>query len=119
MQSAAGCSASNGLPWAETEVFWSQSQFLRTEISFKDSKKTTKQSKIIKFDVSGFLAFLRLFFLTAAIIEVKVVGGDLQAAWDNRHDGDELALFRQNQFFFLALVLPLHPDDKGEGYICI
>lgn len=46
--------------------------------------------------ITYFLTFLCLFFLTAAIIEVKMVCGNLQTAWNNCHDGDELTLFRQN-----------------------
>lgn len=53
---------------------------------------------------------LCLFFLTAAIIEVQVVGGDLQSAWNHCHNGDELAIFRQNQLFSLALVFSFHPE---------
>lgn len=40
-----------------------------------------------------------------------MVRGDLQPARNDRHDGDELTLLGQNQLFFLALVLPLHPDS--------
>lgn len=56
------------------------------------------------------ITFLCLFFLTAAIIEVKMVCGNLQTTWNNRHDGDELTVFRKNQLFFLALVFSFHPD---------
>lgn len=40
-----------------------------------------------------------------------MVRGNLQTTRNNRHDGDELTVFRQNQFFFLALVFSLHPDS--------
>lgn len=58
------------------------------------------------------LTFFRLLFLTAAIVEVKMVCGHLQAAWNNCHDGDELTFLGQNQFFFLALILSLHSDSN-------
>jgi len=61
------------------------------------------------------LTLLCLFFLTAAIVEVQVVGGNLQTTQNNRHNRDELTVFRQNQFFFLALVFSLHPDSTGKG----
>lgn len=67
------------------------------------------------FVITYFLTFLRLFFLTAAIIEVKMVRGNLQTTRNNRHDGDELTVFRQNQFFFLALVFSLHPDSMAKS----
>lgn len=63
------------------------------------------------------LTFLRLFFVTADVIEVNMMRGHLQAAWNHRHDGDELTLLRQDQLFFLALLLPLHPDSAGQGEI--
>lgn len=66
------------------------------------------------FLIMYFLTFLCLFFLAAAIIEVQMVCGDLQTTRNNRHDGDELTVFRQNQFFFLALVFSLHPDGTGK-----
>lgn len=65
--------------------------------------------------VAYFLTLLCLFFLTAAIIEVQMVRGNLQTTRNNRHDGDELTVFRQNQFFFLALVFSLHPDSMGKS----
>lgn len=67
------------------------------------------------FVITYFLTFLRLFFLTAAIIEVKMMRGNLQTTRNNRHDGDELTVFRQNQFFFLALVFSLHPDSMAKS----
>lgn len=62
------------------------------------------------------LTFFRLLFLTAAIVEVKMVCGHLQAAWNNCHDGDELTFLGQNEFFFLALILSLHPDGNRQDY---
>lgn len=118
----AGCSVANGLLWAGTEVSWSQTRFLKENKkkqkcylrtfwflqSYKESKVCCSQSH--------FLTFLCLFFLTAAIVEVNMVCGHLQAARNNCHDGDELTVLRQNQFLFLALVLSLHPKSAGEGY---
>lgn len=42
-----------------------------------------------------------------------MVRGDFQPARNHGHDGDELALFGQNQLLFLALVLRLHPGGAG------
>lgn len=62
--------------------------------------------------MSAFLTFFCLFFLAAAIIEVEMVRGDLQTTRNDRHDGDELTVLGQNQFFFLALIFSLHPESK-------
>lgn len=59
----------------------------------------------------AFPTLLRLLLLAAAVIEVQVVGGDLQTTWNHRHDGDELAVFRQDQFFLLALVFSF-PSER-------
>lgn len=58
-----------------------------------------------------FLTLLCLFFLAAAIVEVQVMCGNLQTTRNNRHNGDELTVFRENQFFFLALIFSFHPES--------
>lgn len=61
--------------------------------------------------ITYFLTLLCLLFLTAAIIEVQMVCRNLQTAWNNCHDCDELTVFRENQFLFLALIFSLHPES--------
>lgn len=56
------------------------------------------------------LTLLRLFFLTAAIVEVEMVCGNLQTTRHNSHDGDEFTVLGENQFFFLAFFFSLPPD---------
>jgi len=52
---------------------------------------------------------LCLLLFTAAIIEVDVLGCHLQAARDNSHCCDELAVLRHHQLLPLVLFLGLSP----------
>lgn len=67
------------------------------------------------FQMYAFLTLLGLFFLTAAVIEVQMMRGDLQPTRHHSHDCDELTVFRQNQFLFLILVFSFPSESSVEG----
>ena len=80
-QIVAGCSASDGLLWAATEASWNQTRFLKAEILLIFYRTlwgtVKKEGKVWCSGPHLSLTFLCLFFLTAAIIEVKMVCGNL------------------------------------------
>lgn len=55
----------------------------------------------------GTPTFLRLLFLTAAIIEVQMMSCDLQTTWYHGNNSDELTVLREHQLLFLTLLLAL------------
>lgn len=58
-------------------------------------------------------ALLTLLFLLAAVVEVDVLCGELEAAGDNVHHRHQLTVLAQNQFFLLTCLFCFNPTKTN------